>query len=149
VKTVNQSNQVRRGGAVVAATFAACLLASCSGSRGGPAVRGTVTAKGVPVAGALVVFHPRGETGGAVVRPTAVTGEDGTFVLRTAGAEGAPAGEYDVTIVWEKPIPPAARKSPGIDRQDALNGKYARAAESGLKATIQPGDNELPPFDLK
>jgi hypothetical protein len=149
VDAVSHWGLSRWTGSVIGPLLAACLLASCSAKESGPIVRGKVTAKGAPIEGALVVFHPRGQSGPDVVRPSAVTGADGTFVLRTMGKEGTPAGEYDVTIVWEKSVPPAARKSPNAERQDVLGGRYARASESGLKATVQAGDTDLPPFDLK
>src|SRR5439155_9511032 len=119
---------------------------SCTGGAKPNSVRGKVTYKGAPVDGASVIFHPRGQAGPDVVRPVAVTAADGTFSLRTAGVEGAPPGEYDVTVIWEKP-PPGGWT--GENREDALRGRYSRPGQSGLKATVQPGNNDLAPFDLK
>lgn len=130
----------------LAAALVAALIAGCGGGAKGNTVRGKVTYKGAPVEGASVIFHPKGQAGPGVVRPAAVTAADGTFTLKTAGEEGAPPGEYDVTIMWEKP-PPGGWV--GEDRQDALGGKYSRPGKSGLTATVNPGDTEVPPFDLK
>jgi hypothetical protein len=123
-------------------------MVSCSGAKT-TKVTGKVTYKGVPAEGAMIVFHPRAQNPKESVRPAAVVGPDGNYSLKTAGVEGAPPGDYDVTIVWEKPIPPAARKPNGDDRADVLEGRYARPGTSGLSATIQPGQTELQPFDLK
>jgi hypothetical protein len=120
-------------------------MAGCGGPKPN-AVRGKVTYKGAPVEGASVIFHPKGQTGPGVVRPVGLTAADGTFALKTAGEDGAPPGDYDVTIIWEKP-PPGGWV--GENRQDALGGKYAVPGKSGLNATVQSGETELPPFDLK
>jgi hypothetical protein len=126
-----------------------CLIASCSGRSGDTTVHGKVTFKGVPADGAVVVFHPRGAAVDAAARIAVSTGSDGSFGLGAAGQREIPAGDYDVTVVWERPVPPAARKDPGDDRQDALAGRYASPGRSGLSATIRLGENDLTPFELK
>jgi hypothetical protein len=127
------------------------VLAGCSGGpKNGYPVRGKVTHNGTAAAGALVVFHPRGATGPDVVRPSAVTAEDGTFSLSIPGGTGAPAGEYDVTVVCEKPA--AAKGDKAGEREvsdDVFRGRFANPAGSGLRATVKAGDNDLPPFDLR
>jgi hypothetical protein len=57
--------------------------------------------------------------------------------------DGAPAGEYRVVVEW-----PAYRRGRNIG-PDRLMGKFAKPETSGLKATIEPGPNGLPPFELK
>ena len=94
------------------------------------------------------MFHPRGSDA-ASGRFAATTGPDGSFSLPAAGRGEIPAGDYDVTVVWERPAPPAARKSPGDDRRDALAGRFAIPGKSGLSATVRRGNNDLSPFDLK
>jgi hypothetical protein len=131
---------------LAALVVAAWLLAGCTAGPKPNAVRGKVTYKGAPVDGASVIFHPRGQVGPGVARPAAMTAADGTFVLRAPGDEGVPPGEYDVTVMWEKP-PPGGWV--GENRQDALGGRYSEPGKSGLQATVQSGDNDLPPFDLK
>jgi len=125
-----------------------CLcLASCSNQYGDhppyPA-SGQVLVNGQPANGARVVFHHLGEWGEKSIVPQAMTDEDGRFVLTTYGMrDGAPAGDYRVVVEW-----PAYRRGRNIG-PDRLMGKFAKPQTSGIKATIEPGPNELPPFDLK
>ena len=113
-----------RGGAFVA-LFALCGLA-CSGSATLNPVQGKVTYKNQPLAGALVSFHPKGSTDMKAERPTALTKEDGTFSVTTGQKDGAPAGEYMVTIICSVPVIKKAGKSKrlGADEEtaDVLNG---------------------------
>jgi hypothetical protein len=104
-----------------------------------------------PATGALVVFHPA-SSGDATnpLRPTATVGEDGSFVLSTYKPEdGAPAGDYSVTIVWlEKPaksLTGTENRSLAIDR---LKGRYADAKAAKLKAHIEKGQTNEVRFDV-
>ena len=81
------------------------------------------------------------------IQPFAVVGPDGTFRPSTQlTADGAPAGEYRVTIVW-----PEIRLDQGeeIEGADRLDGVYAKVTQTQLTVSIHSGDNELPPFELK
>src|SRR5262245_15325321 len=63
---------------------------------------GHVSFDGQPAAGATVIFHPL-EAPADAPRPTATVGTDGTFTLGTyQPGDGAPAGEYAVTVEWRK-----------------------------------------------
>jgi hypothetical protein len=118
-------------------------------------------AKGEPAAGALIVFHPRGNDNANAVRPSATVDENGVFELTSFKAkDGAPAGDYDVAISWE--VAPAAGKLAdgskitgmgGVENRtiatDRLGGKYRDYRSSGLKATVKAGTNEELLFDLK
>ncbi|HEY8503193.1 MAG TPA: carboxypeptidase-like regulatory domain-containing protein [Gemmataceae bacterium] len=136
---------------------AALLGLSCSGNGGEELhpVRGKVLYKGEPAAGAVVIFHPRQGEGVETVRPTAVTGADGTFALATGRRPGAPPGEYAVTVTWPAEAQKAAPKKiagipdAGAPPPDRLNGRYARRSESGLAAQVRPGANDLEPFLLE
>src|SRR6266508_6086541 len=64
-------------------------------------VRGSVLVAGKPPVKALVVFHPLNEPDSKVPRPTGEVAADGAFSLSTyATGDGAPAGEYAVTVLW-------------------------------------------------
>src|SRR5215472_1146311 len=77
-----------------------------------------------PAAGAVVVFHPTASAAGDVPRPTAHVGEDGTFELTTyVKGDGAPAGEYAITIEWIPPRPPPPHWPKQIG--DRLKGRYS------------------------
>jgi hypothetical protein len=121
-------------------------LLSCGDRYGGHPpypTSGIILVNGEPAGGASVIFHHIDDWGEArSIVPMAIAGEDGRFVLSTyAQDDGAPAGEYRVTVEW----PSFRLKKVGPDK---LNGKYAKAETSGLTAVVNKGNNELPPFEL-
>lgn len=102
--------------------------------------RGQVFVGGQPAESAFVLFTPVNEPAEAKdPRPRAEVEKDGSFALSTYGdKDGAPAGEYIVTVTW-----------PDKEEQaDRLLGRYSDAARSALRATVKEGSNELPPFQL-
>ena len=107
-------------------------------------VSGSLRVNGKPAPAAVLTFHPVAEAGSEPVRPTARTGPDGTFKLTTrAEGDGAPAGEYRVTVSW---FAPAVGKRP-VEGDDGaaralLPDKYSRPETSPLRAVVRPGDNE-------
>jgi hypothetical protein len=102
-------------------------------------VRGEVLVDNKPAVGAFIFFVPLNESADQPdSRPRAQVGADGKFQLSMYGdKDGAPAGEYVVTVLWE-----------GDGGFDKLKGQYRDAAKSRLRATVKEGDNELPPFRL-
>lgn len=104
------------------------------------AVQGKVEMGGKPAAGAFVLFVPRSEPAeNPDPRPRATVQPDGSFTLSTYGEnDGAPAGDYKVTVTWEDPE----------SRSDRFSGRYS-AANSKLSATVKEGANEIPPIPLK
>ncbi len=107
-----------------------------------------------PAAGALIVFFPVKDEG--TLLPQGEVGPDGSFTLTCVSAdgkprEGAPEGEYIVTITWPKELPkpkktggfPAEKESP----PDRLEGRYSKA-RSQLRAHIKAGSNKLEPFTI-
>jgi hypothetical protein len=103
-------------------------------------VKGKVYCDGCPVGGAYVVFNLVPAAGQPTARADAITEPDGGFTLSTYNAyDGAPAGEYNVTIVQRKPLYTEYGK-PG---PNFLPEKYAKADTSGLKATVKSGENEF------
>jgi hypothetical protein len=114
-------------------------------------VRGSILYQGKPAAHALVVFHPLDDAGKGAVRPRGQVGADGTFTLTTYDAnDGAPAGEYAVTVEWW--LSAASRKTregDGTPPVNRLPSRYARPQTSGLRVKIGEGDNQLPAFQLK
>ncbi len=119
-------------------------------------VEGKVLCNGEPLAGALVMFHPIEEIP-EIVTPNASVQEDGTFRLTTYTSEdGAPAGDYVVTIYW---VPPGggAEEDRGLLSQstetgpaiDPTGGRYKDKESSELRATVEPTENTLEPFVLE
>jgi hypothetical protein len=72
--------------------------------------------------------------------------DKGEFVLTTyKNADGAPAGDYVVTITR-----PATKRTP-LDRDggDLLRGRYGDPANSKITFTVQKGsENEVPNIQL-
>ena len=118
-------------------------------------VRGQVVVDGKPAELASVVFHPVGGSEEVQkLRPRATTGPDGYFSLMTFWHDdGAPAGQYKVTIVWPGPPPDldsdAYHPEELSSRPDVLGGRYQDPETSGLQATVTKGKNELPSFVLE
>jgi hypothetical protein len=142
----------RRALALIAAGLVS-LLPGCRKSARKPVypVRGQVLYRGRPTAHALVTFHPLEDDGPAAVRPVAEADEQGRFTLTTyAAGDGAPEGEYRVTVQW---LLASRSQFPGQGddyvTSNYLPDRYGRPDTSGLQATVVPGDNELPTFELK
>ncbi|MBW3543064.1 MAG: hypothetical protein KY476_22630 [Planctomycetes bacterium] len=111
-------------------------------------VSGKVLVNHQPADGALVVFHPVGAAQSNDLRPRGKTGPDGSFALGTyKNADGAPAGQYVVTIIW-----PAGRSGPMPDPDlapDRLRGRYSNPKTSPLRVRIEQRQQALTPFQLK
>ena len=118
-------------------------LVGCSRSDGLPTypVAGTVRVNGQPAASALVTFHP---LGGQSSKPSGRVGDDGTFALTTReGGDGAPAGEYRVTVAWVAPA--AGRK--GVEGEDApprplVPAEYTTPDRTPLRASVAAGASD-------
>jgi hypothetical protein len=107
---------------------------------------GSLTQNGKPAAGAIVILHPAAGTT-APTKPRGKVGADGAFRLTTYDtADGAPAGEYAVSVYWPKPPKPG---EPDFDDgPDVLSGKYLRPESPLGRVTITAGENQLAPLTL-
>jgi hypothetical protein len=134
---------------LVAGVVAAASLVGCNGPKERRPlfpVSGRVLLDGKPLAHAFVVFHPLHAASGDEVRPRGRADANGSFVLWTyKNADGAPAGEYRITVEkykapteWDSALP-----------VNLLPTRYAKPDTSQLTARVQVGANELPPFQLK
>lgn len=140
----------------VISSIAVCLSMISLGCGGDGRVElypatGSVTVKGQPAAGAEVVLIAVDESlrGPGNPLPNGVVGPDGRFSLGSYGVgDGAPAGEYQVTIVWAEEVKANPNNPERPPARDRLNSRYAMPAQSGLTATIDAGQTELPPFEL-
>ncbi len=140
----------RRVLALAALSLAALGVASCSNQDGRVPVykvKGQVLCNNRPTEQALVVFHPVGDNPQLKdVRPVGRVAPDGTFTLTTyTEGDGAPAGDYVVTVDWRRP-------NPGTDGADVgpslIPARYNVPTASNLKATVTTGSNDLQPFRL-
>lgn len=129
----------------IAALLALCVSACSTGPKSKEVrkpvhpVHGQLLVGGKPAAGAYVFFVPVNEPPEPVdPRPRAEVGTDGAFHVNMYGdKDGAPVGEYIVTVMWE-----------GEGGYDKLKGQYSDATKSKLRAVVKEGANELPPFKL-
>jgi hypothetical protein len=105
-------------------------------------------------AGALVVFHAADPALEKAVRgkPVGRVGDDGTFALGTyADGDGAPPGEYGVTIDWRKPVKDAKFSlgdAGGGGGGPALRPKYGDPGNPAFKVTVTPGGPNRFEFDV-
>jgi hypothetical protein len=126
----------------------AFILASCSKDARKPTypVTGKVVLPGGKVPEhATVVLHPVDDSDPETIKPRGKVVRDGTFTLTTyEGQDGAPAGEYRVTVeLWLA----SGRGDEGPTSR--LPAKYARPETSGITATISPGPTDLKPIEIK
>lgn len=104
--------------------------------------KGSVFYEGKPAAGAVVVLHPLSLPPAGTPLPRARVSVDGSFVLTTyVTGDGAPAGEYAVSITWRQPMEHPEQEGP-----DLLPARYGEPKASGLKATVEPRPNQLQPI---
>ena len=101
---------------------------------------------GKPTPEATVFLHPADGNGDVTVpHPRGVVKADGTFVLGTyEKGDGAPPGEYTVTVQWLQ-----RRNGAEGMPSNVLPEKYANPKTSGLTVKITAGKNDLPAIDLK
>ncbi len=137
-------------------TIGFLLLAGMMGGCGGPSsspqffpVSGKLLdAEGRAAFKAVVTFHRKGATADEA-KPSAQVGSDGVFKLSTfAEGDGAPAGDYAVTIVWPGPPPADLRSDPQEVGPDRLQGRLQNPATSPWKVTVAAGPNELKSFKI-
>jgi hypothetical protein len=143
----------------LAFTGLALMALTATGCNGGKTlypVRGQVFFEGRPATGALVVLHPVDDTSPAAIRPAGYVDDTGNVKLMSyiaasrAARDGAPAGEYIVTIAWlPADVKEYLSKRPNSELPDKLQGRYSQPHSSTLRATVLPQPTELPRIDLK
>lgn len=109
-------------------------------------VKGQVKFKGEATPGAFVVFHAKDAKGPDAPKPTAQVKSDGAFALTSYDAgDGAPAGEYAVTVQWPKLIVTGdgAQAGPNV-----LPDSYAKPETTPLKVKVEAQPNDLKPFEI-
>jgi hypothetical protein len=124
------------------------LLVTLSGCATGPLVaevEGTVTLDGKPLPGVQVVFAPEVSKEEDGRTSSAVTDDQGRFVLSLVDAKqarpGAIVGKHKVVLqdyTWEN-----ARDDPkrGVRR---IPDQYSKFGTTPLSVTVEPGKNTLP-----
>lgn len=126
-------------------------------------VKGRVTYRGQGVPNAIVTFFVSGDASEQAkkMRPFAYADTQGNFEIKTyRDGDGAPPGKYRVSVI----APGSSVGSGGKDRPageaaavpaSAVNippdiaKKYGNVDTAGIEVTVQEGENNLPPFELK
>jgi hypothetical protein len=121
-------------------------VAGCDpGSSSLSPVQGQVRYHGLPVAGGTIVFAPDAARGNAGPLARADLQADGGYSLSTAGAPGAAAGWYRVTVVAvQAPAPGPPFAAP----HSLLPEKYRDPDLSGLTCEVKAGRSNLFHFNL-
>jgi hypothetical protein len=108
-------------------------------------VEGIVLFKGQPIPGAFVVLHPRSALPN-VPTPRASVSSDGALKVSTYyGGDGAPVGEYVLTVEWYRPVKHGQEQIAG---PNVIPRKYASARTSDLVVSAAAKPNKLPPINL-
>lgn len=133
-----------------------CLtLAGCSGTSRTDLypVAGSVRVNGRPAADAVVTLYPVNGPAAEEARPNGRADEAGHFTLTThTSGDGAPAGEYRVTVTRIVAVTPANRpvvEGENLTVRNMIPTTYARPETTPLKVTIQPGATEPLVLDIK
>jgi hypothetical protein len=111
-------------------------------------VQGTITFKGQPIVGGVVALHPKNDaqSQGAPLTPHGNVGPDGTFAITTYDrADGAPEGDYVLTVSWYKPVKKGADVASG---PNVIPPKYGSPETSDLEVKVAAGANTLKPIQL-
>jgi hypothetical protein len=134
------------------AMFAALILPVFGCSRGSTdrvavhPVQGAIQFRGQPMEGAFVSLHPKSATDG-VPTPRATVAKDGTFTVTTYnGNDGAPEGDYVVTVQWYRPVRVG---NDLVGGPNVLPAKYASVQTSDVKIRIASGENQLQTIQLR
>jgi hypothetical protein len=109
-------------------------------------VQGAIQFRGQPMEGAFVSLHPKSATDG-VPTPRATVAKDGTFTVTTYdGNDGAPEGDYVVTVQWYRPVRVG---NDVVGGPNVLPTKYASAQTSDVIISVASGDNQVRPIQLR
>ncbi|QDU61968.1 hypothetical protein Pan216_28340 [Planctomycetes bacterium Pan216] len=136
----------------VLATASLVVAITCGGC-GGPSwmaathpVEGVLKVNGEPAAGAVVTIYPTGEkVDERNTKPWGIVDESGKFQLQSyKPGDGAPAGEYDVTIQWPWDVHVLS-----LSMTDRLGGKFQKPQQSQWRITVSEGTNQLDPIEIE
>jgi hypothetical protein len=138
----------------VAVAVAAIALASCGSGRNFPKVypvKGKILVNGQPAAECQIFLNrTAAESLSVPAVPQAVTDKNGEFQITSYHAnDGAPEGEYVVTVEWRERSGVMKQEFEGVDQ---LGGAYAKAEKTkslpGFVIKVERQPLDLPPFEL-
>ncbi len=127
---------------IILPTFAACSPNKDDFPKCYP-VKGKVLYNGKPMVSAVLTFQtlPYEDGKWEQRKPKAIVKVDGSFELSTYKLnDGAPAGEYAMTIRW-------SADAEGLG-PDLLKGRYRDAKSPARKFTFSEGENQLETIEI-
>jgi len=108
-------------------------------------VQGKLEVNGKPAAGAVVILHPKGDAAKPGAR--AEVQSDGSFSAGTyAASDGAPEGDYILTVEWFKPV---LKRDEYVMGPNLVPDKYSKPESSQLEIHVAAQPNQLAPIKLK
>jgi len=111
-------------------------------------VSGKLVDGGNPAGRALMMFHPLDGSARGTLRPVGKVAADGSFRVSTYTAnDGAPPGQYAVTVVWPK-IPTGA-SADETEGPDQLEGRCNNPKTSPWHFRVEQKANDLGTLDLQ
>lgn len=130
--------------ALVLVGFATVMLSSCGGGpKGGERIQifpvhGEVFIDGKPGKDAFVFLHPKqpvdNPNPGRPIASLARVNEKGEFKISTyESGDGAPPGEYTISVTWNEATGIMKDRFDGPDR---LKGRYADPEKTGFKVEV-------------
>jgi hypothetical protein len=149
VKLRKQLLYSKHNAAVVLAALMMVTGLGCSKSESRVPVHpvlGAIQFRGQPAVGAFVSLVPKTALDG-VPNPRATVAKDGSFTVSTYdGNDGAPEGEYVVTVQWYKPV---RQGNDLVGGPNVLPAKYASPRTSDVSIHIAAGENRLKPIQIR
>ena len=125
----------------------ALACAACGNKNNLYPVSGSVTYNGSPATGAAVFFHRQGGDAMSEQLIMGLVQDDGSFDLVCGSlGQGAPPGEYDVTLEWKRFI--GQNKGRPQHGPDKFKGRYADLKRPRFHASVKAERNHLAPFEI-
>lgn len=113
-------------------------------------VHGKLLVDGKPAERAEVTLHskkPLADETGRPVFPYAIVGADGTFdVMTYADGDGAPVGEYVLTVTWPRVKTEGGEEVYGADR---LGDRFSNVRTPAAMFQVEAHENQIPTIELK
>jgi hypothetical protein len=110
-------------------------------------VEGQVQVNGQPLANAFVVLHPKGASDPRLLAARGQTDQNGKFQVTTYEAgDGAPVGEYAVTVEYHPLLNQGGSYEPG---PNVLPRRLASPSTTDVIVRVAASPNTLPPIDVR
>jgi hypothetical protein len=113
-------------------------------------VTGKVLVDGQPAEKAVITLQPSQplqDAGGRTMVPAAIVAADGSFRVGTyLSDDGAPPGDYALTIIWPRYKAEGGEEVPGADR---LRSRYNNAGDPPAKVHVEQSPVVVPDLQLK